>query len=311
MDIAFLVAAHNEEKNLENSLNSLFSQNLSPKINPFYFVCANACTDNTLKIAEQISNSKKNFFVLEEKRKGKPFALNALLKFVLSNPKTRKFRYLFFFDADSLLEKNSAQKIIDKFEYSDFLGIGARNLSIKRSKESLKEEFIRSMIDIGHRSGKHKFLIGRFYAVKASAVKGLKFPENVLDEDLWISLKLGEENIFNERSSKVYFFTPSSLKEFFEQLSRQISGMYQLYDLFPEKAESMIGLKKGAYSIKTVLKKSFAVPSKNLSLKQKLFSILSIPVFAVLKFSGFRRFKSRNLRIEWKQIKSSKGFFLL
>ena len=109
---AYLICAHDEEKVIGNLIESIFAQNY-PKELMKVFVCADNCTDETANIARE-----KGAIVYERfsNEKGKSFALDYLIKRILSEYADEKFEAAFIFDADNLLSANYTEEMNKVFD---------------------------------------------------------------------------------------------------------------------------------------------------------------------------------------------------
>jgi glycosyltransferase involved in cell wall biosynthesis len=101
--ISVIIPAHNEERYLEKTIQSLRQQNF---LNYETIIVCNGCTDQTEKIAQKYLNQKTN--ILSLKKSGVSSARNF-------GAKQAAGEILLFLDADTLLEPNSLQTISQNF----------------------------------------------------------------------------------------------------------------------------------------------------------------------------------------------------
>ena len=112
--MAFFVPCKNEEKNIKNTLDNLFSLSLPEEVIDIY-VYDDASIDNTKELI--LSYKKGNLFPIFNtgESEGKASALAKFLKKALS----KNYNYIFVIDADHTLDKKALSNIIKYF--SDFV----------------------------------------------------------------------------------------------------------------------------------------------------------------------------------------------
>lgn len=98
---AVLISARNEEGVISNLIKSVENQNYPADLVRI-FVCADNCTDNTAKAAEDAGAIVFERF--DQRRVGKGYALNFLLKQIERFYSFEMFDGFFVFDADNVLE---------------------------------------------------------------------------------------------------------------------------------------------------------------------------------------------------------------
>ena len=109
---AYLICAHDEEKVIGNLIESILAQNY-PKELMKVFVCADNCTDETAKIARE-----KGAVVFERfsNERGKGFALDYMIKRILTEYAGEGFEAAFIFDADNLVSANYTEEMNKLFD---------------------------------------------------------------------------------------------------------------------------------------------------------------------------------------------------
>lgn len=109
---AYLICAHDEEKVIGNLIESIFAQNY-PRELMRVFVCADNCSDQTAKIAREKGATVFERFSNE---KGKSYALDYLVKRILSEYIGEGFEAAFVFDADNLVSADYTQEMNKLFD---------------------------------------------------------------------------------------------------------------------------------------------------------------------------------------------------
>ena len=102
--ISVIIPAHNEEKYLRKTLDSLRQQNF---LDYETIIVCNGCTDQTEKIAQEYNNQKTKIISLTEANVSMARNKGAEIAFG---------RTLVFLDADTILENNSLQTILNEFK---------------------------------------------------------------------------------------------------------------------------------------------------------------------------------------------------
>ena len=98
---SIIVPVYNTEKYINETLNSVLSQNYSN----FEIVCVNdGSTDGSLEILNQLSNSDNRVKVIDIKNGGPANARNVGLQ-------NAQGEYILFLDSDDLMEQNALEKI--------------------------------------------------------------------------------------------------------------------------------------------------------------------------------------------------------
>ena len=117
---AILISARNEEKVIENILESIYAQDY-PKDKLSVFVMAHNCTDNTAEIVRNFAAKHPYQQIVayeyanpQEKTKG--YSLKKLISFIDEDYGYNFFEGYFIFDADNILSKNYVTKMNEAFD---------------------------------------------------------------------------------------------------------------------------------------------------------------------------------------------------
>ena len=229
-DTTILICAYNEEKNIKNTINSILNQEYKGHIT--IMVVDNNSTDNTKNIVcEYTKRSFKNIKIkyLFCKEKGKYNALNMGLKNI-------KTKYFITLDADTLLQKNAIQNIINHIEKRK-CGCVAGNLFLQNPMYSFITkiqiyDYILSIAAIKRYQGSYKSTLvaqGAFSAFNTNAVKNIGGWKENYGEDIVLTyelLKSGEISEY-EPTALGYTFAPQTLKQLYHQRKRWAVGMLE------------------------------------------------------------------------------------
>ncbi|MDZ4256040.1 MAG: hypothetical protein U1C71_00365, partial [archaeon] len=109
-------------------------------------------------------------------------------------------------------------------------GVGA---SIHASRNRKLSE---NLADIPHQVAGFRYLDGKCLMMRGSAVPKIgHIPSTILNDDLFISLRLGIENVRRIPSARVVYHPPASIRETWKQAVRQWKGVLQLRKMFGRK----------------------------------------------------------------------------
>lgn len=289
-----LMACHNEESSIQPALESILLYSSGCPV----LICANACTDQTVPKIKALQAKYPQIRLFDEPKQGKAHALNLLVRELFSNPAYEKTDYVFFCDADIILEKNCIPTILKEFESNPaLLAVGARMRSI-HTPQNLSEKVLLKLDMVGMEEYGFQFLSGPFYCARKIGLKDVIFPDIVLD-DIFLSLKLGKEKIKISEEAICYFSSPKTIPDFVEQKTRQISGVYELQKIFSDK--NFV-----AFLMELSEQKPAEKNWNNFSMKTKLFVAFGFVVYSILFVTGFFRYRFNNTGSTWKSVKTTK-----
>jgi len=220
--VSIIIPAHNEEKNILRTINSVLNLDY-PKDRLEIIVVDDSSTDNTSNVVKKYRQVKLVYN--KHKGLGKASALNQGLKYVTGE-------FFAVLDADSEVDKNSLKKIIPYFD-NPKTGSVISSIKIRNPKniyhhiqrlEYILATFIRklmSKIDTLH------ITPGVLSVYRTKLIKKLGgFDENNITEDLEIALRLRANNYSVKMSpdSKTYTKIPSNFNELWHQRIRWFRG---------------------------------------------------------------------------------------
>ncbi len=232
------IPAHNEARNIGALISSILHQNSKNYNLVEIFVHSDNCSDDTVKIVNEIS--KKNSIVTQlvsKKRSGKSVGVNRLRK------KAKGDIYISL-DADIILgNKNTISEMVKVFSDKDVCLVGANDIPL--SGRNLTQKLVAWRITYwlnicrnlngGDTVHNHP---GRANACRRSFYKKFTLPGDVLADDdyqYFSNKKIGNKFSFAKKSI-VYYKTPNSLKDFLKQFSRFQSTENSIRSEFGELA---------------------------------------------------------------------------
>jgi len=210
MSITVNILANNEERTIRSSIDSVINQTIKPDQ---LVVVANGCTDNTSAIARKYAE------VIEIEEASKPVAWNAARRMCNTT-------YISFMDGDAALKFDTLEKQL-KHLSGKLSAVGGITASYTDELDWLSkfgaEEYIIS-----------KYLPGVFYTCKLKDLnlhlkrRGFEdMPEDIINEDHWITLVIGKGNYEIVHDSVVYC-VPASWKDRYQQKQRVKKGSKQI-----------------------------------------------------------------------------------
>ncbi len=239
--VTIILPAHNEEKIIKNSLNSLLSQNYW---NIEIITVIDNCTDKTEEIINNSFEDETNvkiFKTVNNKNK-KAGALNQLFNYYFDN----MGEYILIMDADTVLDKNAVAegvKFLDKY-YSN--GAVCSIAGVLNNKDNLLcylQNIEYGLSDSSHIEDKNNIFCcrGMFSLYRKQALNQIKenrgfiFDNRSLTEDyeLTLELKKYKWKISSSKDIKAYTDVPTNIKDLFIQRERWTTG--GLIDLVKHK----------------------------------------------------------------------------
>ena len=209
------IAVYNEEKNIKQVIDLWLEEPIDEIL-----VVSSGCTDNTKKIITSIKN-KKLRLITEKKRKGKPSAINKILKHSTGNT-------IIMADGDVFPKKGCTNELIQKFDSSVGIVAGrpiphnTKGIYGYWAKISFEEQHKNRLKNCGVE------LTGNLYALKKGLIQ--KIPKDILLDDAYIAYKIKQENkkIVYAPNAKVLVKFPTNIRDFLNQKARTRTGWYQL-----------------------------------------------------------------------------------
>lgn len=225
--VSICIPAYNEEKNVEETVNSVLSLNY-PKDKMEIIIVNDGSTDNTRKIVQNIikKNSNRNMLLLNQENKGKAAAMNSGLS-------KAKGEFFVSLDADSTVSRNALKKILPYFE-NDRMAAVLPLIKVKEKKTIMQNiQYCEYLINFFYKrlmSNLNCIHVtpGPFSVYKRDIVKKLGgFDENNLVEDLEMALRIQKRNKYNIRqilTTDIETKAPSNFAGFYKQRNRWYKG---------------------------------------------------------------------------------------
>jgi glycosyltransferase involved in cell wall biosynthesis len=261
--VSVCIPAYNEEINIANAIDSILKQEDMGEIE--IIVCANGCTDRTEDVIEDIIKINQTVKLIKSER-GKAKAWNTLMNAAKNN-------YVFFLDADCYADKKAFTLLYTDLE-QDLTLVGANPYYWLKNCD-----FINKILNYPPRSWFNNTLSGALYATNKIKLEHklkisgyYKMPENIIREDLWLSLLVDEEDLKINHNSRVYTLPPK-ISELPELVKRLNFGMMQLKVEFPELYTKHNTLTNNIRYLESIKRKW-----NELTRYQKIVSLFTIPI---------------------------------
>lgn len=217
--------AHNEEKVIQKSIESVLDQKTPNGYSVKVVVVANGCSDRTEEIVKELKEQNPDKVALVSmKEKGKTKAINRLIRFFdeVSNT-VPPIPYVIFLDADcEFLGKEVLINFIKRFEKNPQLcGVGADCLPdvFFNSRKDIVAEIYRAIYGFG-KSVRVNSISGMCYGVRLDILKKMDFPDFQFAEDMYISSRL-DGHFLKDRNIEIVFKTPLHLRSEIKRRTRQ------------------------------------------------------------------------------------------
>ena len=227
--ISILIPAYNEEKNIEETLNSVFASTY-PKKKLEVIVIDDGSTDNTLGILERLKKRYSNLVILKGNHKGKSASLNLGLKHSSHD-------YILLIDADTTIRSDAIAKIISPFNDKS-VGATTGSCLVKNSKGILGafQEVEYPYINLIRKSFSDVFsnvswFLGAFSCYRKDVLKSIgNFKKDTQSEDIDTSLEIYSKGykILNVFDAYAYTTIPLTIKGFVKQRIRWYVGVLQV-----------------------------------------------------------------------------------
>jgi len=190
------IMAHNEEETIKDSISAILGQRVEIESTLEIHVFANACTDNTENIVQDLAAVNNNIILHSIAKKGKANALRECISYFkeAGHPDIIESKdRLFFIDADILIpENNLLSNLSNKLDVSDDLYLVSA-LPVPESLYNQKKDFVSELFRIRYYlqySFKKNLVRGACHVVRWSVLKRLELPEDLLSTDMFLECKL-------------------------------------------------------------------------------------------------------------------------
>ena len=222
-----IVPAHNEEKSIQATLQSLVDLDY-PKDKIEIIIVPNACTDRTSGLVENFiaRHPLQKIIMINLASSGKGKAMNAGLA-------VAKGEYFACLDADSFIAPNGLQALLPLFEQDQNIAAVCPLLKVKNPQSILQKvqwyeyvvnmfyKFLNAKLDCIHVTP------GPFSVYKTKVIKDLGgYDENTITEDLEIAIRLQKHQykIVQTFDTVVETMVPTTWRKLFRQRIRWYKG---------------------------------------------------------------------------------------
>ncbi len=301
MKYSLIITAWKEPETVKENLKLVLDPSYNNNLSDLEIIIA--CPDEETIIAAKETVQKYNFKNLvhvKDLQEGKPAALNLAIN-------TSKGKILIFTDGDVVIDSDCLPNLISKFENDIELGIVTGRPISADSKSNMFGYFGNLLADAAHEKRKAKFSKGNFYFVSGylyavRKINILHFPEDLLVDDAWVTLKYVEEGykVGYAPEAKVKVKYPKNLKDWIKQKKRSIGG----YNDIKFQSEKF----NVERNIKEELKFVFFPLTYFSNSKELFFSLALYPIRLWLWLIIFweRYINKKSFREQWVRVESTK-----
>jgi len=201
------ILAHNEEKIIDGCLQSVLKQYLEPSDKLLVTVISNGSTDSTEDIVRDFSCKDSRVSLFSIKDNGKVNALRAFLASKYYALLQENNEIVFFMDADVKLNDPYTIKHLSEKLLSDEILYAVSASCIPESRYNRKRDFVSCLFRVQaklHQKYKPNILRGMLYCIRTNILSKLKFPKNLLADDIMLEICLDGHFTTDYESSVTY-----------------------------------------------------------------------------------------------------------
>ena len=227
--VSIIVPAYNEEKNIEETINSLIELDY-PKDKLEIIIVDDGSTDNTFEIAKKFEEKYDFIKVYKKENGGKASAINYGIK-------KSKGEYIVILDADSIVPKHALKTMLEYFTEDDVM-IVVPAIQVKRKKtfvekiQYIEYSYNNTLREIFEKMNSIYVAPGPFsiFRRKLFDIIGL-FDENNLTEDMEIAMRTQNHGFKIRFCPEVIIKTeaPDTFKKLIRQRIRWYLGFLENY----------------------------------------------------------------------------------
>lgn len=280
--------ARNEARSLPSAI---YAVNTSQDVDAatHIIVGANACTDNTVDVLESLKLKHKNLDYVVESVPGKPRALNALVDRAEKTRKLGSNDVVLFLDADARVQDTTVADLTTMLRRNKKLNaVTANDVSPAPAGESVLDHLLFGISEISLSSLALRDRKASCMAVRASKVRGVRFPEHVMADDLWLQMYLGIDTVETHPTASVSVESPKTFFRFAESRVKHMMGLYQLEEFFPAQ-HVRENFPTGTHEHAEALLRDAELQDEFVRLPgvYQFATLLALPVHAALKAAAF------------------------
>ena len=300
-DISVLIPARNEAKNLPSTVEALSQSDRVEGYQMDVTVCLNACTDDTPQVVEELKTRHANLSAIPEWVPGKPHALNALIEHTEQTKAMSSDDVVVFLNADAQVEKETVAQLTTALKRNKRLkAVSANDIPQTPLSESVMTHLLFGMSEVSISSIAMQDRKSSCTAVRASQVKGVRFPENVIADEVWLGMYLGFDSVDTHPQAMVRTKAPAHFLDFASRRVKHMMGLYQLEDYFtPQEVRENVSMSIHEHAKALLIEPEIKEQFSQLDSVYKLANVLSFPVNAALKVAawiGYRVMPKANSR---------------
>lgn len=232
--ISVIMSVYNEEKVIEQKLESLLQQDY-PKEKFAIFIGSDCSADQTNPLIENFSVHYPNlhFFPYVERR-GKPSVINALVDQAIQLKPLNDHHIFLITDANVILTPQVMRNLAKHFKEEKIVIVDAHMVHIGMQQKGISKsenQYIASEVKLKHAEGvlwrKMAGPFGGCYAIRSPYFS--KVPPTFLVDDFYITLKVFEKggDVINDLDAICYEAVSHELREEYRRKSRISAGNFQ------------------------------------------------------------------------------------
>lgn len=292
------IAAFNEEKTIGKVLENLLTQTYPEDLE---ILIVGGGSDKTPGIIQEYAERFRNIrFIKERERRGKPIAINEILK-------SARGHIIVITDGDVFPAKDAIMKLLRPFKDKN-VGATSGKIVPLNARSQMFGFWAHFLCWAAHRKRLYddqndQFfgLSGNLCAFKRGIVTSIPKDSLADDAELGLLIKLKGYEIRYTPDAKVYIKYPQSLRGFLTQKRRTFAGFLQIRDRYRVEDRSLLMEAKGSFLGGLTSELSFCRSLKELWFFLVLVLIRPIPWFlATIDY----KVKRKNLLEIWKMVRS-------
>lgn len=226
MNVSIAIAAFNEDASIGSLLDALAAQQCAPHSIVEIVVYDDASTDATGDVVSACAREDARIRHIEGAvRKGRSGARRAVLDATRGDA-------IVVFDADTSPAEGAVAALCGPLERGASMSFGACDPVMRRANAvSRGAAFAAALTNELQSSARFaEFAVGRIFALRRAAVADLRIPDDVINDDHWISLRVREMGgtIAIATGARCRFIVPQTLDDYCRQSSRIRAGERQL-----------------------------------------------------------------------------------
>ncbi|MEK6970092.1 MAG: glycosyltransferase family A protein [archaeon] len=288
-EFVVLMPARNEARNLPSAVSSLNDSRDIPSRDLHLLVCANACTDDTVEVLEGLKGKQRNMEYITESIPGKPRALNALIDKAEGSFRMGTDDYVIFLDADARVQPETISKLTSTLRTDKGLNaVSANDVAAAPQSASILEHLLFGIGEVSLSTLALRDRKASCTAVRGSLVRGMRFPEHVMADDLWMAMYLGIDAVDTHPTAAVDVLPSRNFFHFASQRVKHLMGLYQLEEFYPAH-EVREHLPMGTHEHVQALMGDAELQDQFMQLPDvyKVSTLLAIPIHAALKAAAW------------------------